>query len=221
MPSDKSEQQPKKVTLSYVTRTSELIDCASFALQEFSKDIFEDKQYDFSEVVSVLLGKNPSKGRIVVLSGKSGTGKTTFLKQVLSKVVSESDKVSLIYLSSDKISEINEQYFQDALRLKNGKRKIVIIEDCNNDSVQNNSFILNSTDGLLSESYDVSYVFTSSRWNFMFRENRIANYLYFNALTVEKAQEIAVKMNPKFNKTKIRNSKTISELTKELEDDKS
>lgn len=222
MPSNKSEQQQsKKVVLSYVTKTSELEEYATFSAQEFAKDVFEDKQLDFPKIIHTLLGNKKSDGKIVVLSGKSGTGKTTFLKQVLSQIVSESDKVSLIYLPSEKISELSEKYFQDALRVKNGKRKIVIVEDCNSDSVQNNSFILNSTDGLLSESYDVSYIFTTSKWNLMFRENRIANYLYFNALTIEKAQEIAVKMNPKFNKTKIRNSKTISELTKELEDDKS
>jgi len=222
MPSNKNEQQtPKKVTLFGVSKTSKLFEYATFVSQDFSSDLFQDKQFDFPEVISTLLGKNQSKGRIVVLSGKSGSGKTTFLKQVLSQVISESDKVSLIYLSHEKIGELNEQYFQDVLRLKNGKRKIIVVEDCNSEVVSNNSFVLNSSDGLLSESYDVSFIFTTSKGTISFRENRLAKVLHFGDLSIAKAQEIAIKNNPKFNKTKIRHSKTISEIMKELEDDKS
>lgn len=212
--------KPNKVTLSYITKTSELSEYASFDLQKFSSDIFEDKKEQFNKCVKILLGKSDTKGRIIMLSGKSGTGKTTFLKQVLSQTLIENDKVSFIYLPIENINQINEQYFQEALRQKNGKRKVVIIEDCD-PTISYNSFILNSSDGILSESYDVSYILTNTKNSIFFRENRVGLEVVFTSLSAIKAQEIAVKKNPKFNKTKIRNPLTISELMKEIEDDKS
>lgn len=207
----------KNVSLKYIDKSGNTVEYASFRSQEFSKDVFEDKKDVMETAVSIILGKSEQKGRIIILNGQSGTGKSTFLKQLLSEVTERDEKIVLYYLSYDQLSNINDEKFQETLRQKNGKRKVLIIEDCQKD-ISQNCFILNSTDGLLSETYDLTYVFTTTKGDeISFRENRLGLSINFGRIPQIKAQEIAVKKNPKFNKTKIRGSMTILEIMKEVE----
>lgn len=218
MPDNKNNNN-RSISLKYIDKTGNTAEYASFRSQEFSKDVFEDKKDAMRTAVSIVLGKSEQKGKIVVLSGESGTGKSTFLKQLLSEVAERDEKIVLYYLSYDELSNINDEKFQETLRQKNGKRKVLIIEDCQK-AISQNCFILNSTDGLLSETYDLSYIFTTTKGEeISFRENRLGLSINFGRIPQIKAQEIAIKKNPKFIKTKIRGSMTILEIMKEVEKD--
>jgi ATP-dependent 26S proteasome regulatory subunit len=165
-------------------------------------DIHELYNDDFAEVDAIIaesLTKN--EAGIILLHGDPGTGKTTYIKHLISKFL---DK-EFIFIQNDFVKDLLKPAFISFL-LRN-KNVILIIEDAekvvvtrenaSDDSVV--STILQLTDGLFSDFLNIRIICTFNTTidrldKALLRKGRMIAKYKFSALTPEKATALARKL---------------------------
>lgn len=159
---------------------------------------YNDDFTPISQLIFKRLSKNNDKG-IVVLHGKPGTGKTSYIRHLISKV-----KKNVIFLPPNMANAItNPDLITTLIQNPNS---IFVIEDAENIVVKREknsssavSALLNLSDGLLSDCLNIQIIcsFNTNISNVdeaLLRKGRLIAQYEFKELTIEKAQILSNKL---------------------------
>jgi len=170
----------------------------SFDVKHQNIDIKLNYNEGFEKVSKEIIEKlnNEDKNGLVILHGEPGTGKTTYLRYLASKL-----KRDIIFISPDMVDRITDPSFIPFLM--NNSNAILILEDAepalqSRDGMGRTgavSNILNMTDGLLSDCLNLSIVatFNTNTKNIdsgLTRKGRLLKSYEFGKLSIDKAQKI-------------------------------
>ena len=156
---------------------------------DIHKNYNDDLPYD--RICEIL---NSPKQELLLFYGDPGTGKTTLIKQLINQFI---DK-KIIVMDTNSFTTISDDKFLKFLF--DHPDSIIILEDC--DKVlrareKGNNFmstILNLTDGLVGESFNIKFIctFNTSEKNIdtaLLRKGRLSLMYKFNPLSVEKVRQ--------------------------------
>lgn len=164
-------------------------------------NILENYNDDFNEVHKIILKRlsiKNSKG-LVILHGKPGTGKTSYIRYLISTV-----KKKIIFLPPNMAAAITNPDLIPILI--NNPNSIVVIEDAENiiiDREKNGnspvSALLNISDGLLADCLNIQVICSfntdiSKVDNALLRKGRLIAKYEFKELEVQKAQSLSGKL---------------------------
>lgn len=176
-----------------------------FDVKKRNINIQDNYNEDFPSVSEEIIHKlnDKKKTGLVILHGEPGTGKTTYIRYLASKL-----KRNIIFISPDMVQYITSPEFIPFL-LDNSD-SILIIEDAEpalqkrlgdgrSGAVSN---ILNMTDGLLSDCLNISIVATFNTTtkdidDALLRKGRLLKSYKFDKLSKEKAQTLMKKLGRK------------------------
>lgn len=191
-------QKPKFFNLIVSAHFSDTgLDVEPFEVKEQMINIYENYNDDFFRVsnnILEFLNKDNSSG-LILLHGKQGTGKTTYIRHLISSVMK-----TFIYLPSQMTCELSKPHFIPFI--KRFKDCILIIEDCENiiksresvpDSDNALANLLNLGDGLLSDALSLKIIctFNTELRNIdqaILRKGRLKSRYEFNELSVDKVE---------------------------------
>ncbi|HNX54546.1 MAG TPA: AAA family ATPase [Prolixibacteraceae bacterium] len=178
-----------------------LVDTKPLKVSKPKLNIEDNYNDDFLEVHQIIrkrLSKKNDKG-LVLLHGKPGTGKTSYIRYLLSKVRKE-----VIFLPPNQASSMTSPDLM-ALLIDH-PNSILVIEDAENiiiDREKNGnspvSAILNISDGLLADCLNIQIICSfntdlSKVDNALLRKGRLIAKYEFKELEAPKAQMLSVKL---------------------------
>ncbi len=174
-------------------------------IENFSVDLQANYNEDFFEINDIINSsiEEESSG-LILLHGKPGTGKTSYIKHLLSK----HNEVDFIFVQNDFVNELIKPDF--ITFLINHKNSILIIEDAekvilsrekeNSTSVV--STILQLTDGLFSDYLNIKIIctFNTDKKNIdeaLLRKGRMVAFYEFKELEQPKADALLTSLGAK------------------------
>lgn len=180
-------------------------------LEENYNDDFPDMS---EKIIEGLNSKN--KTNLVILSGEPGTGKTTYIRYLTSRL-----KKNVIFISPDMVDSITDPGFIPFLMQNNDS--ILIIEDAepalekrgNGGRSSAVSNVLNLTDGLLSDCLKISIVATFNTGvknidEALTRKGRLLMNYKFEKLSAEKSKKLLEKNGHK--EVEVKEPMTLAEI---------
>jgi len=192
------------------------IKCKPFKIGKPKLRIEDNYNDDFIEVHNIILSrlkKKNDKG-IVLLHGKPGTGKTTYIKFLLSLLAKK-----IIFIPPNMAQSITKP---DLITLlTDNPNSILVIEDAENILIDRKiegessvSALLNLSDGLLSDCLNIQIICSfntdlSRIDNALLRKGRLIARYEFKELTIDKTQKLADKLGQKI---KLIEPKTLTEV---------
>ncbi len=193
---EKQRRQPLEINLIVQMRNRLELKAMEIKRTKLDLDLFyEDDFEETDEVIRKRLGQKNDKG-IVLLHGLPGTGKTTYLRDLVGKI-----KKRVLFLSPSVAGNLMNPEFIELLI--DNPNTVLIIEDAENiimDRKHNNSSsvsnLLNISDGLLADFLNVQLIctFNSSLTmvdNALMRKGRLIAKYEFEKLGVKKAQRLS------------------------------
>jgi len=192
-------------------------DKTGFSVKKINVNLEENYNDDFLEISKeIIIGlNNKKKTNLVILSGEPGTGKTTYIRYLTSKI-----KKNIIFIAPDMVNYITDPSFIPFL-IKNNDA-VLIIEDAepalqsrkNDNRTGAVSNVLNLTDGLLSDCLNISIIATFNTTekridNALLRKGRLLKSYNFEKLCVEKSQNLLNKLK---TKVKITEPMTLADI---------
>jgi hypothetical protein len=197
----------------------------AFDVKRKKVDIDLNYNDDFKEVSEHIIKSlnNKKKTGLYLLNGEPGTGKTTFIRYLASKL-----NRNIIFISPDMVDHITDPSFIPFL-MNNGD-SVLIIEDAEpalqkrDGSARHGAIsnILNLTDGLLSDCLNISIVATFNTKqriidDALLREGRLLKSYTFEKLAANKAQTLLKKLG---HDVEVNKDMTLSEIYFYGEDNK-
>ncbi len=173
-----------------------------FDVKKIKVNLEQNYNDGFTEVSDeIVVGLNDKKkSNLVILSGEPGTGKTTYIRYLTSKI-----KKNIIFIAPDMVNHITDPSFIPFL-IKNNDT-VLIIEDGEPALQSRNgdgrtgavSNILNLTDGLLSDCLNISIVVTFNMEGkdidkALLRKGRLLKNYKFDLLSIEKSKALLKKL---------------------------
>jgi len=196
---DKSDRSKK---FHMIVRGKEL-SLKEFDMRQFSMNIKENYNDSFLNINTIMedfLG-NPAANGLILLHGKPGTGKTTYIRHLIANV-----KAKFIYFPVDFLNSIDEPSFIPFISKYPGS--VLVIEDCEKAIMSREhgnastliSNLLNLGDGLLSDALKLKIIctFNSNLRNIdkaLLRKGRLIARYEFDNLETKKANLLAKKLN--------------------------
>lgn len=161
-------------------------------------DVQKHYNDDFEEVDRIILhALNEEKAGLILLHGDPGTGKTTYIKSLITRFAEK----TFIFIQNEFVNELLHPDFISFM-LKN-RNAILIIEDAekvimSRDNANENSVvstILQLTDGLFSDYLNIKIICTFNTSidridKALLRKGRMIAYYDFKPLAAEKANEL-------------------------------
>jgi len=187
--------------ISLLVNTSSGIETKSLFITKPKLSIADNYNDDFKEIHQTIikrLSKNNDKG-LVLLHGKAGTGKTSYIRYLISMV-----KKQVIFLPPNMAGAITNPDLISILI--DNPNSIFVIEDAENivvDREKNGSSpvsaLLNISDGLLSDCLNIQIVCSfntdiSKIDNALMRKGRLVAKYEFKELELEKARALSTKL---------------------------
>ena len=163
--------------------------------ENYTPDVIENIEY----VISSFSKENPV-GRIAILNGPPGTGKTHLIRSILPKI----DNIFLI-IPSNLINELDKPEFLPLLiRLKNDYSKpiILVIEDGDtclvprgNDNISSVASLLNLSDGILGSLINIKMIISTNQSikkmdDAILRPGRLCKNIYVGPLPYDLANKV-------------------------------
>ncbi|MBX9735236.1 MAG: AAA family ATPase [Chitinophagaceae bacterium] len=191
----------KKRTIELLTNDSRGLSLASLEVSKPKLSIEDNYNDDFKEINSIIikrLSQKNDKG-IVLLHGKPGTGKTTYIRYLLASL-----KKTVIFLPLELVNSLTGPDLTTFL-LKH-TNSVLVIEDAekiiqSRDSTRSStvSGLLNISDGLLSDFLSIQIICTfntdiSKIDHALLRKGRLIAMYEFKELEVSKAQALSHKL---------------------------
>lgn len=201
-----SKKTEKKPTFNLIVNSSyggSSLDIEEFEIRKQDISISENYNNDFQPVNERMINflQEDKKSGLIVLHGKHGTGKTSYIRYLISHV-----EKKFIYLPSYLANEISSPHFIPFI--KDYKNCILIIEDCEeiiksrkagntSGAIEN---LLNMGDGLLSDALFLKVIctFNTDLKNIdqaLLRKGRLRGRYEFKELDTEKVQNLFIKNN--------------------------
>lgn len=192
------EQKEQKPTLSLLTSSESGLRLNRQELERFDLDVSKHYNDDFFPIHQHILKRlsNPRDKGLVLLHGKAGTGKTSYIRHLISVI-----KKPIIYIPSTLANRLDDPSFLELLLDK--KNSILVIEDAEqilldrgHKTQTSASTILNLTDGLLSDCLNIQIICTfnstlSKIDSALLRKGRLIARYEFNELEAKKATELS------------------------------
>ena len=177
---------------------------SNFDIKKLYNDGFEEEDKAICKFM-----EQDDKSGLVILHGEKGTGKTSYIKHLVSKYPNR----KFVYVPASMISLLGDPSFGSFLiTLSN---HVVILEDCENairdrkqtGSAASVSLLLNMTDGLLSDDLGVKFIctFNEDMKNIddaLLRQGRLVSKYEFKPLSIEKANAILSELGYEASLTK-------------------
>lgn len=195
----REKKQPQEINL--IINTSQGIEITPLKITKPKLKTEDNYNDDFTELHQIIykrLSKRNNKG-LVLLHGKPGTGKTTYIRYLISTI-----KKTIIFLPPNMANAMTNP---DLLSiLINNPNSILVIEDAENiilDRNQNNSSsvssLLNISDGLLSDCLNIQIICSfntdiSKIDSALMRKGRLIAKYEFKELEIQKAQQLSNKL---------------------------
>jgi hypothetical protein len=181
-----------------ITKFSYGLDVEEFELKPSEIKLVQNYNDDLESIHEVILDRLQRKNDkgIVLLHGEPGTGKTTYIRYLISQVNKE-----VIFLSVHMAEHLNSPDFMSFLI--NHKNSILVIEDAeriltHRDYDQNSAVatLLNLSDGLLSDCLNIQLICSfntdlSRIDSALLRKGRLIAKYDFKPLAIEKANALA------------------------------
>lgn len=159
------------------------------------------EQYD--KVIGDLKAKDPS-GRIVIMTGEPGTGKTHLIRGLLQ----ECTNVSFVFIPSYMVSNLSAPSLLPILaeEAENGKPIVIVIEDADSclvkrqsDNFSDVSTLLNLGDGILGSILDIRIICTTNAKKLeidpaISRKGRLCALIEVGPLPADRANDIMTKL---------------------------
>jgi len=172
----------------------------------------------YDDIVEKLEADNPT-GRLILLRGEPGTGKTYMIRGLLKDVDS-----LFIYVPPNMLSQLISPSFLPVLinAQKNNKTLILILEDADealksrDDNMTLISTILNLTSGIIADLLDLRIVATTNSEikkldDAVKREGRLAKYVHVQKLEAEQANNAYMRLTDSEEKP-FSNPKTLAQV---------
>lgn len=176
---------------------------------------------NFDKVVEHLNG--PAKGRLVILTGSPGTGKTHFVQGIVNDV----HKAYFVLLSASQVQEASGPQLLhailDFLDYHDRKPFIIIVEDADDmlvargaDNMAAIQALLNLTDGILGQTLDVRVIATTNAKKLemdkaLLRPGRlVGQVIEVSELSVEQSNRVLQRLNP--NAAPLTKAATLAEV---------
>jgi len=191
---------------------------ADFDVKPFDIDVETHYNDDFQSIYNIIFDslKTKDKNGIVLLHGRYGTGKTYYLRHLISNI----DR-KFIYFPLNMIETINSPEFLPFLSEQ--PNSVLILEDCESllvhrDNGSNNasalSNLLNLGDGLLSDALSINVICTFNAGikkidDAILRKGRLIARYEFKELELPKAKSLAQKIGKNVT---IEHPMTVSEI---------
>ena len=170
---------------------------ASFSIEDNYNDDFVNEH----EKIDAFIDEDDKSG-LVILHGGKGTGKTTYIKNLISK---HPDK-KFISVPSNQISMLGDPTFGDYL-VSSLNNCVIILEDCEDAirsrKVSNNagavSLLLNLSDGLMSDDLGIKFICTFNEDiknidDALTRKGRLVSKYEFKELSHKKTNKLLEKL---------------------------
>lgn len=196
----KASEEKNKINVVY--RGDYGFDKESFSVKKIKLNIEDNYNDDFKEVSDFIIHNlnDKKKTGLYILNGNPGTGKTTWIRYLASKI-----RRNIIFISPDMVDQITDPSFIPFLM--NNSDSILIIEDAEpalqkregNVRTSAISNILNLTDGLLSDCLNISIVATFNTNtkeldSALLRHGRLVKSYTFDKLEVNKSNVLLKKL---------------------------
>jgi len=174
----------------------------SFKIREQTVDITSNYNDDFKEVDKTITEflKTKNSNGLILLHGKYGTGKTSYIRNLMS-----TQNKMFIFLPLDMIDAISNPSFLPFIA--NFKNSILVLEDCEmliksrDNGRTDNALVnlLNLGDGLLSDALAIKLICTFNADlkdidNAILRKGRLVARYEFKELKIDKAKALAEKI---------------------------
>ena len=188
-----------------VYKGSHGFDKMGFDISKIKINLEENYNDGFPEMSEKIIEglNNKNKTNLVILSGETGTGKTSYIRYIASKL-----KKNIIFISTDTVDSITDPAFIPFLMKNNDS--ILIIEDAEPALEKRNnggrssavSNVLNLTDGLLSDCLKISIIatFNTKEKNIdeaLTRKGRLLMNYKFEKLAIDKSKALLEKLGHK------------------------
>ncbi len=196
-----------------------------FELKRIKLDLHENYNDDFFAVDSVITSflKDSKKNGIVLLHGKYGTGKTTYIRYLMSQI-----NKRFIFLPINLMEALSAPSFVPFI--SKYKDSILVLEDCEDilmpralGAGSNNALVnlLNLGDGLLSDALSLKLICTFNAElrqidQAILRKGRLVARYEFRELDIHKAQMISEKLG---YDEKIQKPMTLAEIYNKTKND--
>ena len=187
--------------ISLLTNGSQGFDTSRMEIEKTRLSITDNYNDDFltiHETITKRLNKNKDKG-LVLLHGKPGTGKTSYIRYLISQV-----KKEVIFLPPNMAMSITDPGLMNVLI--DNPNSIFVIEDAENILIDRNrngsssvSALLNLADGLLSDCLNIQIICSfntdlSRIDSALMRKGRLIAKYEFKELEAHKAQALSNKL---------------------------
>lgn len=183
-----------------------LVDIGKINHKFEKKNYSSDVHVQYDHILEELGDKNPC-GRFVLLAGEPGTGKSYFIRGLLSEMSGW-----FVFIPASLVGSLSgPEIVSTLLRTedRNDRPIVLIIEDADSSLVQRDdinlnkvSDLLNLSDGLLGELSDIRIFATTNAKKIdidkaLLRPGRLCTHVHFNKLTKEKASGIYKRLTKK------------------------
>jgi hypothetical protein len=180
------------------------LDLQKFSIKKTTVDVNENYNDDFEDVnktISDFLNTKDKNG-LILLHGKYGTGKTTYIRHLISSI-----NKRFIFLPLNLMEAISEPNFLPFI--SNYKESVLILEDAEDLLISRNAMptrnnalvnLLNIGDGLLSDAFSIKIICTFNADlkqidKAILRKGRLITRYEFKELSIEKTNNLRKKLN--------------------------